>query len=159
MFIFGGLAYLTFLQQGGIPGQLLLMYMSALPLAMAIGLVRVARAEPRIAAHHVIAGFLIGMVLCGLGGLWVAFSNQIAWGLAGSVAIVWVTRYSPLAAFLGPPTLRDLSASAPRSEHRTARTLATLVAAVLLIVCGIALTGLAVVGQMERGGLTITYVA
>jgi hypothetical protein len=158
VFIFGALAYLTFVNRGGVSGQLLLTYVSALPLAMVIALVQVARAEQRIEAHHVIAGCLTGVVLCGLGGLWVAFSNQIAIGLVGSAAVVWITRYSPAARFLKPPTLRDLSGSTPLREMREVRTLVMMAGAVALLVCGIALTGLAVVGQMERpGGLTITY--
>ena len=158
VFVFGALAYLTFLDQGGIPGVLLLAYVSAVPLAMAIALIQVARAEQRISTHHLIGGVLIGIVVCGLGGLWIAFPNQIAWGLVGTLAFVWITRYSPAAPLLKPPTLGDLAGSAPFREHRTARTAAMLAGAVLLLICGVALTGLAVYGELHHpGGFTFSY--
>jgi len=158
VFIFGALAYLTFLNQGGIPGQLLLIYVSSAPLAIAIGtVVEIARARQRLAAHHVIGGCLNAMLLCGVGGIWVFFGRQLIVTLIGSLVLVWLTRYSPAAQFLQPPSLADVASSTPRLENRTARTLATLAGALALLVGGIGLTGLAVFNQMERpGGLNIT---
>ncbi|HEX2680774.1 MAG TPA: hypothetical protein VHQ03_05725, partial [Candidatus Dormibacteraeota bacterium] len=145
MFIFGVLAYLTFLNQGGLAGEVLLIYVSALPMTMAIELVRLARAGQKLGAHHIVKGVLTGVVLCGLGGLWVLFPYQIAWGLAGTMAFVWVTMYSPASPILKPPTLRDLTASAPSREGQTLRSITMLAGAVVLLVGGIALTGLAVI--------------
>jgi hypothetical protein len=158
VFIFGALAYLTFLNQGGIPGEALLIYVSSVPLAIAMGtVVQIARAEQRMAAHHVIAGCLNAVLLCGLGGIWIAFKDQIVLTLLGSLALVWLTKYSPAAQFLEPPSLSDVVGSTPLLEHRTVRTLATLAAALALLVGGIALTCLAVFSQMQRpGGLNIT---
>jgi len=158
VFIFGALAYLTFLNQGGIPGELLLIYVSALPLAIAIGtVVQIARAERRMAAHHVIAGCLNLVLLCGVGGIWVAFRSQILFTLLGSLAVVWLTKYSPAAQVLRPPSLSDVAGSAPLPEHRSVRTVVTLAGAVALLVGGIGLTCIAVFSQMQRpGGLHFT---
>jgi hypothetical protein len=99
VFIFGALAYLTFLSQGGIPGELLLIYVASLPAAIAIGaLVEIRRAKRRMAAHHVISGCLNAMLLCGVGGVWVAFRDQLLFTLLGSLAVVWLTRYQPCGA-------------------------------------------------------------
>jgi hypothetical protein len=158
VFLFGALAYLTFLSQGGIPGQLLLIYVSALPLAIAIGtVVRIARAERRMAAHHVISGCLNAVLLCGVGGVWVAFRDQLLFTLIGSLAVVWLTRYSPASQILRPPTLSEVAGSTPLSEHRSARTVVTLAGGLALLVGGAALTGIAIFSQMVRpGGLNIT---
>ena len=158
VFIFGALAYLTFLDQGGIPGQLLLIYVSSLPLAIAVGtVVEIARAKQRLAAHHVIAGCLNAVLLCGVGGIWVAFGRQLIVTMLGSLVLVWLTKYSPAAQFLKPPNLTDVAGSPPLLENRSARTLATLAGALALLVGGIGLTGLAVFSQMQRpGGLNIT---
>jgi hypothetical protein len=105
----------------------------------------------------VIAGCLNAVLLCGLGGIWIAFRDQIVLTLLGSLALVWLTKYSPAAQFLEPPSLSDVVGSTPLLEHRTVRTLATLAAALALLVGGIALTCLAVFSQMQRpGGLNIT---
>lgn len=156
--IFGVLCYLTFLYQGGFAGQLLLVYVSSLPVSIGITTVTaIARARQKLAAHHVVAGCLSAVLFCGLGGLWIAFPEQIIFALLGSVVLVWVTRYSPAAQFLGPPTLSDAAASAPLPEHRTARTWATFAAGLALLVAGVGLTGVAFIGQVERpGGLSIT---
>ncbi|HET7466420.1 MAG TPA: hypothetical protein VFL29_07120 [Candidatus Dormibacteraeota bacterium] len=156
--IFGVLAYLAFLAQGGVPGQLLLIYVSALPLAFAIGTVReIARAKNKMAAHHVIAGCLNAVLLCGLGGILLAFGNQIVLTLIGSLALVWVTRYSPIAEYIRPPRLSEVTTPPTGLEHRTLRALATIACGLVLLVAGLALTVVAVYGQMERpGGLHIT---
>jgi len=158
VFIFGTLAYLTFLNQGGIPGELLLIYVSALPLAIAIAtVVQIARAKRRMAAHHVISGCLNAVLLCGVGGIWVAFRDQILFTLFGSLVVVWLTRYSTAAQFLRPPSLSDVAGSAPLPEHRSVRTLVTLAGALALLVGGIALACIAVFSEMQRpGGLNIT---
>ena len=158
VFVFGALAYLTFLAQGGIPGQLLLIYVSSVPLAIAIGtVVEIARARERLATHHVIAGCLNAMLLCGVGGVWIAFGRQLIVTLLGSLVLVWLTKYSPAAEFLKPPNLTDVAGSPPLLESRSVRTLATLAGALALLVGGIGLTGLAVFSQMLRpGGLNIT---
>ena len=158
VFIFGALAYLTFLDQGGIPGQLLLIYVSSLPLAIGIGtVVEIARAKQRLAAHHVIAGCLNAVLLCGVGGIWVVFGRQLIVTLLGSLVVVWLTKYSPAAQFLKPPNLADVAGSPPLLENRSVRKLATLAGAFALLVGGIGLAGLAVFSQMQRpGGLNIT---
>ena len=157
VFIFGALAYLTFLDQGGIPGQLLLIFASTVPLAIAIGtVVEIARAGKRLAAHHVVAGCLNAVVVCGVGGIWIVFGRQLLVTLVGSLVLVWVAKYSPAAQFLKPPNLTDVMGSPPLLENRSVRTLATLAGALALLVGGIGLTGLAVFGQMHRpGGLNI----
>ncbi|HKW73626.1 MAG TPA: hypothetical protein VJQ08_12490, partial [Candidatus Dormibacteraeota bacterium] len=153
VFIFGALAYLAFLNQGGIPGQLLLIYLSSVPLAIAIGtVVEIARAEKRLAAHHVVAGCLNAVLLCGVGGIWVVFKEQVMLTLLGSLVLVWLTKYSPAAQFLQPPSLSDVAGVTPLLEHRTARTVATLAGALALLVGGLGLSGLAVFGQMQRPG-------
>lgn len=158
VFIFGVLAYLTFLNQGGIPGQLLLIYVSAAPLAVAMGTVEaIARAKQGLKAHHVIASCLNAVMLCGVGGIWLVFGRQLIFILLGSVVVVWLTRYSPAAQFLRPPGPTDLAGSAPAFEHRSLRTVATLAAALALFLGGIGLTVVAVFTQMQRpGGLDIT---
>lgn len=158
VFIFGVLAYLTFLAQGGIPGQLLLIYVSALPLAMAIGTVAaIARAKQQLAAHHVVAGCLNAVLVCGVGGIWIAFGRQLIVTLLGSLLVVWLTRYSPAADFLKLPNLTDFAGSAALPENRPVRTTVTLAGALALVAGGIGLTGLAVFSQMLRpGGLNIT---
>lgn len=158
VFIFGALAYLTFLAQGGLPGQLLLIYVSAAPFAIAIGaVVEIARARQKLEAHHAIAGCLSAILLCFGGGVLLAFRDQIILTLLGSAAVVWLTKYSPAASFLRPPSLSDVTAPAPVQEHRTARTLATIGGALVLFIGGVGLTGLAVISQAERpGGLNIT---
>lgn len=158
VFIFGALAYLTFLEQGGIGGQLLLIYVSSVPFAIAIGtIVEIARARQRLAAHHAVAGCLNAILLCGVGGIWLAFRDQIVLTLIGSLFVVWLTRYSPAAQLLRPPSLSDVAGSTPLAEHGSARTLATVAGALALLVAGIGLTGMAVFGQMLRpGGLNIT---
>lgn len=158
VFIFGALAYLAFLNHGGIAGQLLLIYVSSIPLAFAIGtVVEIARAEKRLAAHHVLAGCLNAVVLCGVGGIWLAFKEQLILMLLGSLTLVWLTRYSPAAQYLQPPGLSDVAATTPLSEHRTARTLATVAGATALLIGGLGLTLLAAFGQMQRpGGINIT---
>ena len=158
VFSFGALAYLTFLDQGGIPGQLLLIYVSSVPLAIALGTVaEIARAKQRLAAHHVVAGCLNAVLLCGVGGIWVAFGRQLIVTLIGSLVLVWLTKYSPAAQFLKPPNLSDVSGSPPLLDNQSVRTLATLAGALVLLVGGIGLTGLAVFSQMQRpGGLNIT---
>ena len=157
VFIFGALAYLTFLDQGGIPGQLLLIYVSSMPLAIAVGtVVEIARAKQRLAAHHVVAGCLNAVLLCGVGGIWVVFGRQLIVSLLGSLVVVWLTKYSRAAQFLKPPNLADVAASPPLLENRSARTLVTLAGALALLAGGIGLTGLAVFSQMLRpGGLNI----
>ena len=158
VFIFGALAYLTFLHQGGIPGQLLLIYGSSVPLALAIGtVVEIARAKQRLAAHHVIAGCLNAVTVCGVGGIWVVFGRQLVFTMLGSLVLVWLTRYSPAARFLQPPNLTDVAASTPLLENRSARKLAMLAGALALLVGGIGLTGLAVFSQLERGGLNFSF--
>ncbi len=153
VFIFGALAYLTFLDQGGIPGQLLLIYGSSVPLALAVGTaVEIARARQRLAAHHVFAGCLNAVFLCGVGGIWVVFGRQLVFTLLGSLVLVWLTKYSPAAQFLQPPNLSDVAASMPLLENRSARTWAMLAGALALLVGGIGLTGLAVFSQLERHG-------
>ena len=155
VFIFGALAYLTFLHHGGIPGQLLLIYGSSVALALAIGTVGdLARAKNRLAAHHVIAGCLNAVFLCGAGGIWVFFGRQLVYALFGSFVLVWLTRYSPAARFLQPPNLTDVAASAPLLENRSARTLAMLTGALALLAGGIGLTALAVFSQLQRGDIT-----
>lgn len=158
VFIFGALAYLAFLGQGGIPGQLLLIYVSYMPLALAVGTVtEIARAKQRVAAHHVIAGCLNAVLLCGVGGIWLAFGRQLIVTLLGSMFLVWLTRFSPAAGFLRFPSLGDVAGSAPSPERRTVRALAMAGGALILLAGGIALTGLAVYGQIQRpGGLNIT---
>ena len=159
VFIFGGLAYLTFLNQGGVPGQLLLIYLSSLPLAIVIGTASaIARERQKLEAHHAIAGCLSAVLFCGVGGIWVVFGRQLIVPLLGSLAVVWLSRYSPVAEFVRPPTFADIAAPNDLSPHRSLRTWATLAGAALLLIGGITLSLLAVVGQMERlGGLHFTY--
>lgn len=158
VFIFGALAYLTFLAQGGIPGQLLLIYVGSVPVAIAIGTVReIARAKQRLAAHHVVAGCLNLMLLCGVGGIWLAFGRQLILTILGSLVVVWLTRYSPVSQFVSPPNLADVAGSPPLLENRSVQTLATLALAMALLVGGVGLTVLAVFSQIVRpGGLNIT---
>lgn len=158
VFVFGALAYLTFLAQGGIPGQLLLSYVSAAPFAIATGTaVEIARARQKLQAHHAVAGCLTAALVCGVGGILLTFREQIILTLAGAAAIVWLTRYSPAASFLQPPSIEDIAASTPLAEHRTARSLAALAGALVLLAGGVALTWFAFYGQITRpGGLHFT---
>lgn len=154
VFIFGALSYLAFLKQGGIPGQLLLVYVSAWPLGIAIGtVVEIARARQKFAAHHVVAGCLNAVLLCGIGGIWVVFREQILLTFIGSLALVWLTKYSAGAELLKPPNLSDVASSTPVLKNRSVRTVATLAGALALMVLGVGLTGLALVSQMERPGV------
>jgi hypothetical protein len=157
VFIFGVLAYLAYLSQGGMPGQLLLIYVSAIPVAIAIGTIgAIARARQRLAAHHVVGGCVNAVLLCGVGGIWLLFWQQIMLTLLGSLALVWLTRYSPAARFLQPPTVSDVAGSAPLPEHPSARTWATLAGALALLVAGIGLTLFALFSQTLRpGGLSV----
>ena len=150
VFIFGVLAYLAFLAHGGIPGQLLLIYVSSIPLALAIGTVTaIAHARGRLAAHHVVAGCLNAMLLCGVGGIWLVFGRQLILTLIGASLVAWLVTYSPAAPYLRPST--------PAGPASATRTTATVAAAILLLAGGVGLTALAVYGQIQRpGGLNIT---
>jgi hypothetical protein len=105
----------------------------------------------------VISGCLNAVLLCGVGGVLVGFRDQLLFTLIGSLAVVWLTRYSPASQFLHPPTLSEVAGWTPLSVHRSARTLVTLADGLALLLGGVALTGIAVYSQMVRpGGLTIT---
>jgi len=158
VFVFGALAYLAFLKQGGIAGELFVAYASSIPLTVALQtVVEIGWARQKLSAHHVIAGCVSAVLACGLGGLLLLFGQQIVVGFIGSALVVWVTRYSSAASFLKPPTLADVSASVALGEHRSLRALAAIVAAVVLSAAGIWLMWLAFYGELQRpGGISFT---
>lgn len=158
VFIFGLLAYLAFLKQGGIAAQLFVAYASSIPLAIVLRtVVEIGRARQRLTAHHAIAAWVSGVLGCGLAGLLFVFGTQIVLGFLGSLVVVWVTRYSPAAQYLKPPSFGDLGASAHINNHRSLWTLATIAGTVALLVAGVGLAWFAFIGELHRpGGISIT---
>lgn len=158
VFVFGVLAYLTYLSQGGIPEQVLLIYVSSIPLAIVVDTVLLlARARQKLGAHHAVMGCLNAALLCGVGGIVLTFREQIFYTVVGSAAIVWITRYSPAARYLRPPSPSDLTAPSPESGPRTTQAALMIAGGVVLVAAGIALTALAVLSQAQRpGGFTLS---
>ena len=156
--IFGVLAYLTYLSQGGLPEQLLLIYVSSVPLAIAVDTaLLLTRARQKLGAHHIVMGCLNAVLLCGVGGILLTFRQQVGYTLLGSAVMVWVTRYSPAAPYLRPPTPSDLATPSAAGESKTGRSAAMIAGGFVLVAVGLALTVLAVLSQAQRpGGFSIT---
>ena len=156
--IFGVLAFLAYLNQGGLPAQLLVIYVSSIPLAIAVDTALVlARARQKLGAHHIVMGCLNAALLCGVGGILLSFREQVFYTLLGSAVIVWVTRYSPAGPYLRPPSPSDLAAPPAGRQSTTGRSAAMIVAGVVLTAVGVALTVLAVLSQAQRpGGFSLT---